>query len=498
MAGAPARRYSAGARRAGARAAPRRPGAHGPAGAGPRGCGARGRRAAGRGDRRARGAGRPPPRRAGGARAARRWSAAARGDRGRTGDLRRRAAALPRRASGRALGLGARRGVRGGGELQDGPHRGQVAAGGRAGAGARPRRRVLRQAAGARPVLARFDGGGVDRIPAVRAGSAAAAGRSRGAGRARGAVRGVVRRPGCRAPGEPGRGPRAGARARRAGPRARGGCASWLRSGGHARRARGAAAGHAGVRSPRPRARAAARGQGGGRAGGRLAGARAVADATGHRAARGRDGRTRRRGASGRADPRAVDRAGRGEGASVPRAPPAARACPRREREDLDRTIARLEREWKDERIAAVLAGRAAAPQPVAPFELELRGGGRISSEALRGRVTVVIATEPSCFACRLEAPALAKLQQRYRGRKDVQFLVVTSDPDGIDALHGTAGFRSQIARDDGWRTVVGINSYPTHLFIDAAGREVYREGGRYREMHFVYPALIEALRRGR
>ncbi|WP_434419304.1 hypothetical protein [Nannocystis pusilla] len=165
---------------------------------------------------------------------------------------------------------------------------------------------------------------------------------------------------------------------------------------------------------------------------------------------------------------------------------------------NLDRTIARLEREWKDERIAAVLAARAAAPQPLAPFELDLRGGGRISNEALRGRVTVMIATEPSCFACRLEAPALAKLQQRYRGRKDVQFLVVTSDPDGIDALHGTAGFHTQIARDDGWRTAVGINSYPTHLFIDAAGREVYREAGGYSEMHFVHPALIEALRRGR
>ena len=166
--------------------------------------------------------------------------------------------------------------------------------------------------------------------------------------------------------------------------------------------------------------------------------------------------------------------------------------------EALDRTIARLEREWKQERIAAVLAAGAAAPQPLAPFGLDLHGGGRISSEALRGRVTVVIATEPWCTGCRLEAPELAKLQQRYRGRKDVQFLVVTSDPDGIAALHGTAGFRAPIARDDGWRTVVGINSYPTHLFIDAAGREVYRESGSYSEMHFIHPALIEALRRGR
>ncbi|MFZ6184259.1 redoxin domain-containing protein [Nannocystis pusilla] len=166
--------------------------------------------------------------------------------------------------------------------------------------------------------------------------------------------------------------------------------------------------------------------------------------------------------------------------------------------EALDRTIARLEREWKEERIAAVLAARAAAPRPLAPFQLDLLGGGRISSEALRGRVTVVIATEPWCTGCRLEAPELAKLQQRYRGRKDVQFLVVTSDPDGIAALHGTAGFRAPIARDDGWRTAVGINSYPTHLFIDAAGREVYRESGGYREMHFIHPALIETLRRGR
>lgn len=193
---------------------------------------------------------------------------------------------------------------------------------------------------------------------------------------------------------------------------------------------------------------------------------------------------------------------------SIAQGGPRARACRDRlqqlvrarggKTKDLDHTIARLEREWKDERIAAVLAARAAAPQTLTPFALDLRGGGRFSSESLRGRVTVVIATEPWCTGCRLEAPALAKLQQRYRGRKDVQFLVVTSDPDGIAALHGSAGFRAPIARDDGWRTAVGINGYPTHLFVDAAGREVYRMGGGYGEMHFVYPALIDALRRGR
>ncbi|PCC72493.1 Thiol-disulfide isomerase or thioredoxin [Nannocystis exedens] len=165
---------------------------------------------------------------------------------------------------------------------------------------------------------------------------------------------------------------------------------------------------------------------------------------------------------------------------------------------DLDRTIARLDREWKDERIAEVLAARAAPPKPLAPFELDLRSGGRISSDSLRGRVIVVIATEPWCTGCRLEAPELAKLQRRYRGRKDVQFLVVTSDPDGIAALHEGAGFHTTIAKDDGWRHTVGINSYPTHLFIDATGREVFRASGGYTEMHFTYPALIEVLRRER
>ena len=57
------------------------------------------------------------------------------------------------------------------------------------------------------------------------------------------------------------------------------------------------------------------------------------------------------------------------------------------------------------------------------------RRGGRITSDSLRRRVTVVIATEPWCTGCKLEAPELAKLQRRYRGRKDAQFLVVTDDP---------------------------------------------------------------------
>ncbi|MDC0675345.1 TlpA disulfide reductase family protein [Nannocystis sp. ncelm1] len=165
---------------------------------------------------------------------------------------------------------------------------------------------------------------------------------------------------------------------------------------------------------------------------------------------------------------------------------------------DLDRTIARLEREWKDERIAAVLAARSVPPKPLPSFALDLRGGGRISSESPGARVTIVIATEPWCTQCRLEAPELTKLQQRYRGRKDVQFLVVTSDPDGIAKLHEGAGFHSPIARDDGWLRAAGINAYPTHLFMDAEGREFYRESGGYTEMHFTYPALLTALLRQR
>lgn len=165
---------------------------------------------------------------------------------------------------------------------------------------------------------------------------------------------------------------------------------------------------------------------------------------------------------------------------------------------ELERTIARLEREWQDERIAAALARRPTAPKPLPAFELDLRDGGKIAADALRGRVTVVIATEPWCSSCRLEAPALAKLQARYAGRKDVQFLVVSSDPDGIAALHEGAGFHAPIARDDGWRYKLGINAVPTHLFIDAAGREVARESGGHAEMSFTYPALIDAARRRR
>ena len=193
---------------------------------------------------------------------------------------------------------------------------------------------------------------------------------------------------------------------------------------------------------------------------------------------------------------------------SVAREGARARACRERLRElvlarggreaDLDRTIARLEREWKDERIAAMLAARAVPPKPLPPFELELRGGGRVASESLRGRVTIIIATEPWCTGCRLEVPELAKLQQRYRGRKDVQFLVVTSDADGIARLHEGGGFRSPIATDSGWLREAGINASPTHVFLDPTGREVYRETGGYAEMHFTYPALIEAIGRKR
>lgn len=152
-------------------------------------------------------------------------------------------------------------------------------------------------------------------------------------------------------------------------------------------------------------ARAPARGTAGGGAGRHLACTRAVADPAGRRAARGRTGRARRRPPPRRADPRARDREGGRVGTGVPGPVARAHARTRREKGRSRSHDRALDREWKDERITEVLAARAAAPKPLAPFELDLRGGGRITSDSLRRAVRL-----PADFPLRYRGNAIRQI----------------------------------------------------------------------------------------
>lgn len=161
---------------------------------------------------------------------------------------------------------------------------------------------------------------------------------------------------------------------------------------------------------------------------------------------------------------------------------------------DVTRLVARLERQRRREVIDQALAARQHPPLDIPPLDLTLRGGGRITTDAL----TLVVVTEPWCTGCRIEVPALAEIHARFRARNDVRFLVVTADPEGVAAMYAEAGLELPIAADDGWVSEVGINSYPTHLFLDRHGRVAFRDRGGGQDPSSTIPARLEALLRER
>jgi thiol-disulfide isomerase/thioredoxin len=80
-----------------------------------------------------------------------------------------------------------------------------------------------------------------------------------------------------------------------------------------------------------------------------------------------------------------------------------------------------------------LLTGMAARERVGFPeFDLELLGGGRVSSPGIRGQVTLVNLWASWCAPCRTEMPALDSLRRGIRDR-DFGFLAIDEDIDTAD-----------------------------------------------------------------
>lgn len=160
----------------------------------------------------------------------------------------------------------------------------------------------------------------------------------------------------------------------------------------------------------------------------------------------------------------------------------------------LERRIEQRQRTRRAERIEAVLAERAAQPVPVAPFDWSLPDGGRLTSQNLRGKVVVLVASTPWCSACRKGAPDLGKVVRQYSGRDDVQFVVVTeSDQPRTQELYHGAGVEAPIAEEADWLRRAGINSYPTYVFLDRQGQVAFTANAEP-DLEVTFPARIDAI----
>jgi len=127
--------------------------------------------------------------------------------------------------------------------------------------------------------------------------------------------------------------------------------------------------------------------------------------------------------------------------------------------------------------------------KPAAPFTLATFDGGRVSLEALRGRVVVVNFWASWCYpACYEEAPALARAWETYKDRGVMMIGINIQDKEEPAKKFLTQfGHTFPNAPDPAGRVSVdyGVYGVPETFFIDRAGRVRWKQVGAVTEQIF-------------
>ncbi|MBI4306252.1 MAG: TlpA family protein disulfide reductase [Chloroflexi bacterium] len=133
-------------------------------------------------------------------------------------------------------------------------------------------------------------------------------------------------------------------------------------------------------------------------------------------------------------------------------------------------------------------------PRPAPAFRLPDLDGSELDLESLRGKVVMVDFWASWCPPCQREAPVLAEVYERYRGRP-VEFLGISIWDKGQDARSFAERFQIQypVAVDHEGRIAIdyGVTGIPEKFFVDREGRLVRRFVGPMDE-----PTLVAILDR--
>jgi thiol-disulfide isomerase/thioredoxin len=120
-------------------------------------------------------------------------------------------------------------------------------------------------------------------------------------------------------------------------------------------------------------------------------------------------------------------------------------------------------------------------PIPVAAFSVQDLDGRTISSDSLRGKVTIVNFWATWCSPCRAEIPDLVELQNKYRN--ELQIIGVSQDETGPDVVrkfaeeHGM-NYPVVMSTRELERIFTGIYALPTSFIIDREWRIVQKHVG--------------------
>jgi hypothetical protein len=140
----------------------------------------------------------------------------------------------------------------------------------------------------------------------------------------------------------------------------------------------------------------------------------------------------------------------------------------------------------------------AAAPSgPPLSFAFETLEGKPLTSESLRGRITVVAFLTTYDFSSQAEARFLSSIAHRHAPRLNAAALILEA-PENLPlavAFTATLGLPYPVALADsatiaGEGAFAGLHHVPSIVILDREGREAYRHVGLIDE-----PALEQAIR---
>jgi thiol-disulfide isomerase/thioredoxin len=133
------------------------------------------------------------------------------------------------------------------------------------------------------------------------------------------------------------------------------------------------------------------------------------------------------------------------------------------------------------------------------PFEMKVRrapDGAPFAMNDLRNKVVVLNFWATWCGPCRALEPIFARVSQFFQGQNDVAFLEANCDEDEslVAPYLADEKPRVPVIFADGLERLLAVNSYPTVIVLDRAGRIAYRSEG-FGEQSFA-EQLTEAVTR--
>ena len=165
--------------------------------------------------------------------------------------------------------------------------------------------------------------------------------------------------------------------------------------------------------------------------------------------------------------------------------------------EGFESYIAGIKNKEAGNRKNEILNGRLKAPEPLTSFEMKNLKGELISSNFLKGKITVINMWGKWCGPCVKEMPDIQKLHEKYQASSEVFVLTINNDPD-INAVKDWMKEKElnfPVLRDNGYLNEIGMHLFPTTWFVNKKGEIAFIQEGYTEDLVQEFSWRVEALK---